>query len=383
MCSTTCGYHGWCWSIFMTAVAIILVSVSQQQQQQQQYQFCEAFHPPTTRNTPTKGIRVIHQNNIFHPNRVVQVSVPPPPTTTAPRRRHARVSSLQRLYGIPLPQLYEFTTSTTNEPNSAPLIEYFYTALRSVLSAWISYGALVAYYDRPRGTLHPDIHDMVIVQPSLILPNGGLGVYCRNHTSIPKGTILGTYPGVLLPIVPNTNTFAKVRQYPHCETYIWRFSDNQYIIDPTNPLGLLPGGVNNNNNNKNEPNENENDSYCYGGNPNMLGSIYLHQSIIPSIMKFFASTANNNNNNNDDDDDAPQNSDRAGGTVRRHHPNSWFRKSTLLCRINEPPKGYDVNVITIEHVHNRSVSFVTERTILEQEELFIDYGLNYDRSNYR
>jgi len=55
---------------------------------------------------------------------------------------------------------------------------------------------------------------------------------------------------------------------------------------------------------------------------------------------------------------------------------------TTLCRINEPPIGYDVNVYTEENLQTRQVAFVTERPIAAGEEFFIDYGLNYDRSLY-
>lgn len=42
----------------------------------------------------------------------------------------------------------------------------------------------------------------------------------------------------------------------------------------------------------------------------------------------------------------------------------------------------DVNVVTDEDLKNRIVTFSAERDILPGEELFIDYGLTYDRSGY-
>jgi hypothetical protein len=271
------------------------------------------------------------------------------------------------------------------------------STMRSIASALLSYGALIAYYDRPRGTLHPNIDQYVTIQPSqIILPKQPttnkeelttattalmiLGVYCRNHTTIPKGTILGTYPGVLIPL-PSTytknnnhyNCYTKLRQYPQCEKYIWRFSDNQYIIDPTNPDGTLSSSGTSNGRSSRPPNDDTNhpnqqqqyDHFCYGGNPNTFGSIWFHQTIIPYIRQSIDALLLDNNNK------------------YKYKCSDWFQKSTLLCRINEPPKGYDVNVITVEHLHNRSVSFITERTIYANEELFIDYGLYYDRSDYQ
>jgi hypothetical protein len=94
------------------------------------------------------------------------------------------------------------------------------------------------------------------------------------------------------------------------------------VIDPTNTQGIL-------------------DPVCYGGNPSVPGSVF----IMTILLRFI--------------------------TV-----------STLLCRINEPPRGMDVNVITIEDCTTRTVTFQLERTVYAGEELFIDYGLSYDRSMY-
>ena len=55
---------------------------------------------------------------------------------------------------------------------------------------------------------------------------------------------------------------------------------------------------------------------------------------------------------------------------------------TILCRINEPPIGRDVNVVTDEDRDQRQVTFVLERDVFAGEEFFIDYGLSYDRSMY-
>lgn len=61
---------------------------------------------------------------------------------------------------------------------------------------------------------------------------------------------------------------------------------------------------------------------------------------------------------------------------------SFVNVPTTLCRINEPPIGRDRNVITDENLDSRSVTFALERDVYEGEELFIDYGMNYDRSQY-
>ena len=61
---------------------------------------------------------------------------------------------------------------------------------------------------------------------------------------------------------------------------------------------------------------------------------------------------------------------------------SFMKVPTTLCRINEPPRGKDVNVVTDEDRGARSVTFSLERDVFAGEELFIDYGLSYDRSAY-
>jgi hypothetical protein len=232
------------------------------------------------------------------------------------------------------------------------------TIFSSILSAATSYLSLIAYYDRPRGQLYVNCNNteqLPIIQTriSTIIPNGGLGVYCT-VPMIPKGTILGTYPGVVIPIQHGDQ---KLRQYPFCETYVWRFSDNQYIIDPTNQYGTL-------------------DDVCYGGNPSMIASIWLHQTIVPFIMKLLLLVVLRI-------DDTTTDIGISNITTTTISTNqSPFLKSTLLCRINEPPLGYDVNVYTNENIQDRTVSFITERDIYNNEELFIDYGLYYDRSNY-
>ncbi len=57
-----------------------------------------------------------------------------------------------------------------------------------------------------------------------------------------------------------------------------------------------------------------------------------------------------------------------------------FAVATTLCLINEPPPGSDVNVDSVEE--GKVVTFVTGRRVSKGEELFLDYGRNYDRSTY-
>ena len=209
---------------------------------------------------------------------------------------------------IPPPTaLFLATTSTLEDGSSPPL-----WVLR-VTSALASYIGLVTYLDRPRGTLNLEPHQYEI-RPSSV-EGAGLGLYTTQD--LDKNTVLGSYPGVVLPLSQNS---AKLQKYPHCEAYVWRFSDSKQIIDPTDERGNIQ-------------------DYCRGGNPNVPFSTIICQILTKSV------------------------------------PNT-------LCRINEPPKGKDVNVITEENLKDRTVTFVLWRNVYAGEELFMDYGLSYDRSGY-
>lgn len=53
---------------------------------------------------------------------------------------------------------------------------------------------------------------------------------------------------------------------------------------------------------------------------------------------------------------------------------------TMMARINEPSPGKDCNVFA--RMNGAVVEVVTERTIYAEEEVFMDYGRSYDRSDY-
>jgi hypothetical protein len=208
--------------------------------------------------------------------------------------------------------------SSTTQLAAAYLGEPELWAIR-ITSSVLSYVAFIAYFDRPRGSMSVD--DTVIEVKQSTVPGAGLGLFCRRDLA--AGTVLGTYPGVVIPLSQN---LAKLRRVPPCEGYIWRFTDNAFVIDPTNDQGVL-------------------DTECRGGRTDGLpGSRWLFQSGSPLTTALSV--------------------------------------PTVLCRINEPPLGRDVNVVTREDLDTRSVSFCLERNVVAGEEFFIDYGLSYDRSMY-
>ena len=57
-----------------------------------------------------------------------------------------------------------------------------------------------------------------------------------------------------------------------------------------------------------------------------------------------------------------------------------IKVNTMLARINEPLPKKDVNVYT--KITSNGVEITTERDIFAGEEIFIDYGSKYDRSDY-
>jgi hypothetical protein len=190
-----------------------------------------------------------------------------------------------------------------------------------IASAIASYVGFVACLDRPRGELLLEEDSQIEIRPSTV-EGAGLGLFAR--TFLPRGTVMGTYPGVVIPLRQNLD---KLRRYPACEGYIWRFSDNKFVIDPTGPTGVL-------------------DPVCRGGNPSLPLSILIHRTLLSPFLS----------------------------------------ANTALCRINEPPRGMGMdvrNVITNEDLLQRSVTFELERDVFAGEEFFIDYGLSYDRSMYR
>jgi len=87
----------------------------------------------------------------------------------------------------------------------------------SVASAVVTYVGFVAYYDRPRGRLGDEILEGTQVRHSGV-PNAGLGLFATRDFE--EGTVLGTYPGVVVPLRQHSEY--KLRRFPNCEGFVWR-----------------------------------------------------------------------------------------------------------------------------------------------------------------
>lgn len=60
----------------------------------------------------------------------------------------------------------------------------------------------------------------------------------------------------------------------------------------------------------------------------------------------------------------------------------WLDVDPSLAYVNEPRPGSSVNVSIVDEGPVREVRFVAAQDIGPGEELYIDYGRQYDRSNY-
>eukprot|EP01026_Neomeris_dumetosa_P016749 TRINITY_DN1639_c0_g2_i1.p1 TRINITY_DN1639_c0_g2~~TRINITY_DN1639_c0_g2_i1.p1 ORF type:complete len:241 (+),score=43.32 TRINITY_DN1639_c0_g2_i1:127-849(+) len=166
----------------------------------------------------------------------------------------------------------------------------------------ISLAAVSAYLtaswmDRPRGWA---LSTSLKVQESSV---HGRGVFARED--IPKGTIIGAYPGRVRSL---EELDAKSQRCPRVKGYIFRM-DNGMILDPTDMSG--------------EPSDKPS----------------------PGLP--------------------------------------WWPIDVSLAFVNEPPRGGKGTNIVIEVGTNPTeVMFVATRDIFKDEEVFVDYGLYYDRTSY-
>jgi len=126
----------------------------------------------------------------------------------------ARQTNGKRSHGIPIITARRRSSSSASALKVLPSVvdEGTLWGVRTV-SAILSYVGFVGFYDRPRGG---DLVDpgAVEIKPSTV-PGAGLGLFARHN--LPKGTVLGAYPGVLVPLSQN---LGKLKKYPECEAYV-------------------------------------------------------------------------------------------------------------------------------------------------------------------
>lgn len=192
------------------------------------------------------------------------------------------------------------------------------TLLTQAISGISTYIGLVAYYDRPRGSLKID--ESLITMKQSQVKNAGLGLYAT--CALPSGTILGSYPGVIRP-TRSAKFLQKFESIPQTSIYTWRFTDNEACVDPTNKEGLLL-------------------DKCYGGSDDYPLSYFIHETLFRWMS---VSTV----------------------LARINEP---------------PIGGGGCNVRASENLETREVVFELSRDVYAGEEFFMDYGLTYDRSSY-
>lgn len=217
-------------------------------------------------------------------------------------KSHAR-DSVYEAFGFP-----PIPSGFAGESSAAP------TIFTQLSVAAVTYFGLVSVLDRPRGELSVDPNSIHVKESQV--DGAGLGLYASRP--MPEGTVLGTYPGVVIQLERN---LCKLRDHPECESYTWRFTDNTMVIDPTDSSGALG-------------------EMCYGGTADTPFSQFFMEKILKSGVP------------------------------------------TMLARINEPPLGSTCSVSSEEDLEKREIIFSLSRDVVAGEELFMDYGLTYDRSNY-
>lgn len=185
-------------------------------------------------------------------------------------------------------------------------------------STTLTYLSLLLAYDRPRGSLAVPDPDSTLSIRPSNVPGAGLGLFASRP--LPAGTVLGTYPGVIRPAAAFYD--GKCRRHPNAVGYSWRFTDSRYVIDPTDCEGEIQ-------------------DVCIGGSDVPLS--------YATFGAFFA----------------------------------FLGVNTALCRINEPPIGAGgCNVSARENLDRREVVFQLVQDVSAGQELYLDYGLDYDRSRY-
>ena len=201
-----------------------------------------------------------------------------------------------------------------------------------------------AYETRPSGDLMVEEHVDVVTKPSSI-PGAGLGLFAARD--LEAGAVLGTYPGRvweaaawlrykgltpadMLLGADERASLLQARQRT-AEAYTWKLG-KALEVDDGEDTQTAPGAT------------------C-------ATQTYTASMVIDPTS--------------------------ASGDLYDTVPwifNTFATLPTLLCRINEPGRGGDVNVVAEEG--ERSVSFVLERHVKAGEELLMDYGPYYDRTNY-
>jgi len=222
------------------------------------------------------------------------------------------------------------------------------------LSTLVSTFGFSVWETRPFGFLSVDIHDVVVRNSTV--PGAGMGLFAA--TPLPAGTVLGAYPGglwsastwlrlkglrprdVLLP--PEQRRARQEERQARAREYVWKL-ESGLILDPTSTSGRLS------------------DAVPWLGNDFFLTTSAPDDIALPltptAASPLLAACP-------------PAETSLSTGAI--------YPIPTVLCRINEPARGGDVNVVA-EEGEDR-VLFVCERAIAEGEELLLDYGPYHDRS---
>jgi hypothetical protein len=237
--------------------------------------------------------------------------------------------------------LPSFAAGTRGRTRTMTRVDMAFDPMLSGVSTAVSALFFFAYETRPSGDLAVD-EDLDVAPKTSTIANAGLGLFAARD--LEAGTVLGTYPGRvwradawlrykgLEPsdylLEPAQRAKLQKERQARAEAYTWKlgkeFDSDEDASDPS------------------ADNTIQGYTATYVIDPtSATGEL---SDTVPWILNTFATLP------------------------------------TLLCRMNEPGPGGDVNVVAEET--ERSVKFVVERAVKAGEELFMDYGPYYDRSNY-
>ena len=205
------------------------------------------------------------------------------------------------------------------------------------------------------------------MRPSLV---AGAGRGCFAATALPAGTVLGAYPGRLRSAAEYATKLRVVG--PHVAEYCWRIGDVA-ALDPTDGEGRLYEARG---------------TLTHQGSPLLSAPSAQHSMDALSVrwqapgvplIEGMPESLRTGAMANWCEPRPPRQRGAVGVAVTGVHAVPRCTPTTLAL-LNEPGPGGDVNVGVA--VEGADVVFSAERDVRRGEELYLDYGQDYDRSGY-
>lgn len=177
-----------------------------------------------------RGALVAAAAALLLPSRALAFLLPSHGPASAPA-----ASSLGVRQPRPTTTVRHFEVGGGDAPSSLTLQEAFNTAtaIGSMIVGGIVF--LEVYQERPRGWVN---EQLVEAAPSTLGPQAGRGLFAL--VDIPKGTVIGSYPGSIIPKSAWVSRKTGEEAVVLASRYAWTLADGTSVIDPTLPNGELP-----------------------------------------------------------------------------------------------------------------------------------------------